>query len=144
MHPRILSPLPLSQSVFVSGPGRGKGNEGKQLGFFFLFFSFYFFLGQGGFGIGYTSGLHSGGTGVWLQDPRLLVCMREIVRSLSLTSWEWIFRPPPPSLPVPERIYNLFSRRARFNSSASPHCCCCCCCCAFTTYVCTIHICVCV
>lgn len=25
--------------------------------------------------------------------------MREILRSLSLTSWEWIFRPPPPLFP---------------------------------------------
>lgn len=38
--------LPLSQYVFLSGPGRGKGNEGKQLGIFFLSFLFLF-LGQG-------------------------------------------------------------------------------------------------
>lgn len=94
--PGSLCPLPLSQYVFVSGPGRGKPNEAKQLGFFFSFILIFFRAR------GFGNRLHLWFT-FWrdggLVTRSAFFGMREFVRSLSLTSWEWIFRLPPPFFP---------------------------------------------
>lgn len=98
-----LSPFSICICIWPSLEEARVMNGGKQLRIFF-FFSFSFFRARR-FGIDYISGLHSGGTGVWLQDPRFLVWERSFVLSLSPHGNGSFALPPPP--PFPSRSVSI-------------------------------------